>query len=167
MSKCVLCLPFHLFFVHVSSQGFALPEKPSCLFLKSHRCSWVGPAFINLLSLVSFKTKISNIVALGISVSTGICRGWGQTDKVYATLPGWTVTLKAPQRGPGKPSLFLWAHAALRKTPTLRRTLHLFWILPHRRPPNCYIQKSQSHFGKLLSYAKYSEMVPGSLILLK
>lgn len=127
----------------------------------------VGPAFINLLSLMCFKTKIPNIVALGISVSTGICSGWGQTDKVYATLPGWAVTLKVPQRGSGKPSLFLWAHAVLRTTPTLRRTLHLFWILPLRRPSNCHTQKSQSHFGKLLPYAKYGEMVLGNPILLK
>lgn len=114
-----------------------------------------------------FKTKIPNIVALGITVSTGICRGWRQTDKVYATLPSWAVTLIAPQWGPEKPSLFLWAHAALRTTPTLRRTLHLFWIFPLRRPPNCHTQKSQTHFGKLLPYAKYGEMVPGNPILLK
>lgn len=54
---------------------------------------------------------------------------------------------------------------------TLRETLHLaiitLWILPLRWHPNCYIQKSKPHLWKLLPYVKYSEMLPGNLILLK
>ena len=51
--------------------------------------------------------------------------------------------------------------ATLRKT-TLHLTMIIFWSLP-----NCYIQKSQPHFGKLLPYVNYSERLLDKHVLLK
>lgn len=56
--------------------------------------------------------------------------------------------------------------ATLRKT-TLHLTMIIFWSLPLKWFPNCYIQKSQPHFGKLLPYVNYSERLLDKHVLLK